>query len=54
MTNSSQNSDAAFRFVHFKIKNIESNFFEESDNPKTLLQIIDVCNKMLYNEIKAE
>ena len=40
------------RFVHFKIKRIQ--VINRRDGEKKLLQIIDVSNKMLYNEAKAE
>lgn len=40
------------RFVHFKIKKIQG--MNKKDAEKKLLQIIDVSNKMLYNEAKAE
>ena len=40
------------RFVHFKIKNIEKN--KKIKSEKLLIQIIDVSDKMLYDEVKAE
>ena len=35
-----------FKYVHLKVKNIK--------NQRTLIQIIDMSDKMLYNEVKAE
>ena len=50
-----------FKYVHLKIKNIKergkkSAYFgnEETIGFKTLIQIIDMSDKMLYNEVKAE
>lgn len=37
-----------FNFVHLKVKKIK----ESTD--RILIQIIDMSNKMLYNEVKAE
>ena len=51
-----------FKFVHLKVKNIKDRS-NQSANPndtksdakfKTLVQIIDMSDKMLYNESKAE
>ena len=44
------------KYVHFKVKRIHSNSnsIHDSSNDKILFQIIDVSNKMLYNEFKAE
>ena len=43
-----ENSENApdFKYVHLKIKNIK--------NERKLIQIIDMSDKMLYNEVKAE
>ena len=35
-----------FKYVHLKVKNIK--------NKRTLIQMIDMSDKMLYNEVKAE
>lgn len=35
-----------FKYVHLKVKNIK--------NQRKLIQIIDMSDKMLYNEVKAE
>jgi methyl coenzyme M reductase gamma subunit len=55
--------DERFKYVHFKIKKIKerenkSRFFGVNENGegaafKTLIQIIDMSDKMLYNEVKA-
>jgi nitrogen-specific signal transduction histidine kinase len=40
-----------FRFVQIKIKTVQSKLTNEQ---KVLLQVIDISDKMLYNEVKAE
>ena len=42
------------RFVHFKLKNIKNNKKVDNEKVKMLIQIIDVSDKMLYDEVKAE
>ena len=44
------------KYVHFKVKRIHSNSnsIKNSRKDKILLQIIDVSDKMLYNEFRAE
>ena len=51
-----ENQNENFRFVHLKIKKILSstNKNERYRKERILLQIIDVSDKMLYNEVKAE
>lgn len=51
-----------FKFIHLKVKKIKelgskSAYLKEKvdeSNYKTLIQIIDMSDKMLYNEVKAE
>ena len=52
-----------FKFVHLKVKQLKeieghSNYMKYRDNSvnssKKLIQIIDMSDKMLYNEVKAE
>ena len=40
-----------FKFVQIKIKTVHSKL---TDEQKVLLQVIDISDKMLYNEVKAE
>ena len=40
-----------FSFVHLKVKEFP---FGEENKKKTLIQIIDMSDKMLYNEANAE
>ena len=40
-----------FRFVHLKIKEFQ---VSEYSKKRTLIQIIDMSDKMLYNKVKAE
>ena len=44
------------KFVHFKIKKIKSinSTKKNGKKDKILLQIIDVSDKMLYNEVNAQ
>ena len=44
--------DPNFDFFHLKIKKISSN--GEDQTASVVIQIIDMSDKMLYNEVKAE
>ena len=44
--------DPNFDFVHLKIKKISSDV--EGQSTSVVIQIIDMSDKMLYNEAKAE
>ena len=54
--------EKCFKFIHLKVKKIKerdckSAYLKEKvdeSNYKTLIQIIDMSDKMLYNEVKAE
>ena len=43
-----------FSFVHLKIKDIELVESGKENKKRTLIQIIDMSGKILYNEAKAE
>ena len=42
------------KYVHFKIKSLDTLANQKKRLDKVLLQIIDVSDRMLYNEAKAE
>lgn len=50
IVDSTTNNDG-FSFVHLKLKEFQ---FEEENEKRTLIQIIDMSDKIFYNEAKAE
>ena len=46
-----ENDSIDFRFVNLKIKEFQ---VSEYSKKRTLIQIIDMSDKMLYNKVKAE
>lgn len=45
---------AEFTYAHIKVNKIKKSTDSEDSLPRIMIQIIDIKDKMLYNEVKAE
>ena len=48
------NEGAKFTYAHIKVSKIDKSTISLDHTPRIMIQIIDIKDKMLYNEVKAK